>query len=42
MTPFRLACAAILCLAASLAHAAGFQRIEVPPNGSLEPLKGAV
>ncbi len=42
MTPFRLACAAILCLAASLAHAAGFQRIEVPANGSLEPLMGAV
>jgi predicted dienelactone hydrolase len=38
----RLTAAAILCLAVSLAHAAGFQRIEVPANGSLQPLKGAV
>ncbi len=42
MMRFRLTSAAMLCLAASLAHAAGFQRIEIPANGSLQPLKGAV
>jgi predicted dienelactone hydrolase len=31
-----------LCLQASLAHATGFQFIEIPGNGSLQPLKGAV
>ncbi len=38
----RFAYAAILSLMASLAHAAGFQRIEIPASGSLPPLKGAV
>lgn len=33
---------AALCLAASLAHAAGFRFIEIPGSGSLPPLKGAV
>jgi predicted dienelactone hydrolase len=33
---------AALCLGTSLAHAAGFQFIEIPGNGSLQPLKGAV
>lgn len=33
---------AALCLSTSLAHAAGFQFIEIPGNGSLQPLKGAV
>jgi len=33
---------ATLCLVTSLAHAAGFQFIEIPGNGSLQPLKGAV
>ncbi|PCE25452.1 dienelactone hydrolase [Paraburkholderia acidicola] len=31
-----------LCFATSLVHAAGFQFIEVPGNGSFQPLKGAV
>ena len=38
----RFALASLLCLAASLAQAAGFQRIEVPANGALPPLKGAI
>ena len=42
MMRFRLISAAMFCLAAASAHAAGFQRIEVPANGSLPPLKGAV
>ncbi|QBR02148.1 alpha/beta hydrolase family protein [Paraburkholderia pallida] len=33
---------AALCLAASLAHAAGFRLIEIPGSGSLQPLNGAV
>ncbi|MBB3452122.1 putative dienelactone hydrolase [Rhizobium sp. BK313] len=33
---------ALLCLATSLAHAAGFQFIDVPGSGALQPLKGAV
>jgi predicted dienelactone hydrolase len=33
---------AALGLGTSLAHAAGFQFIEIPGNGSLQPLKGAV
>lgn len=42
MIRFGLALTAALCLATSLAHAAGFQLIEVPASGSLQPLKGAV
>jgi len=39
----RFALASVLCLAASLAQAAGFQRIEIPASGALSPpLKGAV
>jgi hypothetical protein len=38
----RFALASLLCLAASLAQAAGFQRIEVPASGALSPLEGAV
>jgi hypothetical protein len=38
----RFALASLLCLAASLAQAAGFQRIEVTANGALPPLKGAI
>jgi predicted dienelactone hydrolase len=34
--------AAALCLATSLAHAAGFQFIEIPASDRLQPLKGAV
>jgi predicted dienelactone hydrolase len=41
MTRFSFLFAA-LCLWTSLAHAAGFQFIEIPGNGSLQPLKGAV
>lgn len=33
---------AALCFATSLVHAAGFQFIEIPGNGSFQPLKGAV
>jgi predicted dienelactone hydrolase len=33
---------AALCLGTSLAHAAGFQFVEIPGNGPLQPLKGAV
>ncbi|CAB3779076.1 alpha/beta hydrolase family protein [Pararobbsia alpina] len=33
---------AALYLGTSLAHAAGFQFIEIPGNGSLQPIKGAV
>lgn len=32
---------AAFCLGTSLAHAAGFQFIEIPGDGSLQPLKGA-
>ncbi len=42
MIRIRFALAAIVGLAASLAHAAGFQRIEVPASGVLPLLKGAV
>jgi predicted dienelactone hydrolase len=42
MVRIRFALAAIVGLAASLAHAAGFQRIEVPASGVLPLLKGAV
>jgi predicted dienelactone hydrolase len=39
----RFALATLLCLAASLAQAAGFQRIKIPASGALSaPLKGAV
>ena len=38
----RFAMAAVLSLAVSLAHATGFQRVEVPASGSLPPLRGAV
>ena len=38
----RFALASLLCLAASLAQAAGFQRIEVPASDALPPLKGAI
>jgi hypothetical protein len=39
----RFALASLVCLAASLAQAAGFQRIEIPANSALSPpLKGAV
>jgi predicted dienelactone hydrolase len=34
--------AAALCLATSLAHAAGFKAIEIPGNGALPPLRGAI
>jgi predicted dienelactone hydrolase len=39
---FLYALAAIFCFAALPVHAAGFQRIEVPASGPLQPLKGAV
>jgi predicted dienelactone hydrolase len=42
MIRFSFTLAAALCLTASLAHAAGFQLIEVPASGPLQPLKGAV
>ncbi|AYG59840.1 alpha/beta hydrolase family protein [Rhizobium jaguaris] len=42
MTRLSFILAAFLCLAASLAHAAGFQFIEVPGSGPLQPLEGAV
>ena len=38
----RFALASFLCLVASLAHGAGFQRIDVAASGALPPLKGAV
>jgi len=38
----RSALASLLCLVTSLAHAAGFQRIEIPSSGALPPLEGAV
>ena len=38
----RFALASLLCLVASLAWAAGFQRIGIPASGALPPLKGAV
>jgi predicted dienelactone hydrolase len=39
----RFALASLVCLAASLAQAAGFQRTEIPANSALSPpLKGAV
>jgi predicted dienelactone hydrolase len=39
----RFALASLVCLAASLAQAAGFQRIEIPASGAPSPpLKGAV
>jgi hypothetical protein len=39
----RLALASLLCLVASLAEAAGFQRLEILASGGLSPpLKGAV
>jgi predicted dienelactone hydrolase len=38
----RVALAIALCLVTSLAHAAGFQLIEIPPTGSRQALKGAV
>ena len=41
MTRFSFLFAA-LGLGTSLAHAAGFQFIEIPGNGSHQPLKGAV
>ena len=34
--------AAALCLATSLAHAAGLQLIAIPASGPLQPLEGAV
>jgi predicted dienelactone hydrolase len=42
MTRLSFILTALLCLATSLAHAAGFQFIEVPGSGALQPLKGAV
>ena len=42
MVRLHLAFAAMLCLTASHALAAGFQRIEIPASGALPPLKGAV
>jgi len=38
----RFALASLLCLVASLAGAAGFQRVEIPANDALPPLEGAV
>jgi predicted dienelactone hydrolase len=38
----RFALASLVCLVASLAEAAGFQRIEVPASGALSPLKGTI
>jgi predicted dienelactone hydrolase len=38
----RVALASLLCLVASLAHGAGFQRIDVPASGALPPLNGGI
>jgi predicted dienelactone hydrolase len=38
----RFALASLLCLVASLAHGAVFQRIDVPASGALPRLNGAV
>jgi len=42
MTVVRFALAVLMDLAASLAHAAGFQLTEVPGDGSRPPVRGAV
>ena len=42
LIPFPFLLAAVMCAAASLADAAGLQRIDVPASGVLPPLKGAV
>lgn len=42
MIRLRFFLAALFCLAAPLAHAAGFQLIEVPADGSRPALKGGI